>query len=147
MRLLQSSTSPPLWTITQARRKKLRCGVQECTYTGVRFFNSKEEKKTDVNLGVSIVSDAYEDEYDVAVVVSGDMDLNPAIYMVIDRFPEKKIVVYVPDRSGRRGLPSETHKLLKDQCKPLPTPLLSKSQLPDSVIGSCGNRIEKPVGW
>jgi 6-hydroxy-3-succinoylpyridine 3-monooxygenase len=53
-----------------------------------------EEKKTDVNIAVEILSDAIDDKFDCMVLVSGDSDVQPPIQWVKRRFPEKKISVY-----------------------------------------------------
>jgi uncharacterized LabA/DUF88 family protein len=41
-----------------------------------------EEKETDVNVAIRLVSGAYEDRYDWAMVISGDSDLVPAMRQV-----------------------------------------------------------------
>ncbi|WP_424946518.1 NYN domain-containing protein [Candidatus Spongiihabitans sp.] len=47
-------------------------------------YNSTfEEKKTDVNIACEMLSDAYENRFDVAFLVSGDSDLVPAVEKVI----------------------------------------------------------------
>ena len=77
-----------------------------CFYTGVpnsgrwhRFWNSKlrrlrnqgivvtrgavsrnrQEKGTDISLAVDLVTDTYEQEYDIAIIVSQDADFAPAV--------------------------------------------------------------------
>jgi len=39
----------------------------------------REEKKTDVNLAVDIVTDAWKDQYDLAVLISNDNDIASAL--------------------------------------------------------------------
>jgi uncharacterized LabA/DUF88 family protein len=55
-----------------------------------------EEKRTDVNITVFMLDDAYRDMCDQFVIFSGDSDLVPAVNMVRLRFPKKKIIVCVP---------------------------------------------------
>lgn len=40
-------------------------------------WHTHEEKKTDVNIAVRLLEDAYDDLYDLALVISGDSDLAP----------------------------------------------------------------------
>ncbi len=55
-------------------------------------YRTKEEKKTDVNLAVRIVEDAYENRFDRAYIISCDTDIVPAINLVKQRFPEKELI-------------------------------------------------------
>ena len=50
--------------------------------TGGQRIEGWVEKLTDVALAVYMVSMAYENRYDVAVVISGDADLVPAMEIV-----------------------------------------------------------------
>lgn len=59
-----------------------------------------EEKQTDVNIAVAIVREAYNDSYDEAFLVSCDSDLAPALELVREVAPEKKIKIVCPP--GRR---------------------------------------------
>ena len=62
---------------------------------------SYEEKMTDVNIATHLFRLAVEDEYDVAVLVSGDTDLVPAIEAVKSTFPHKEVHALLPP--GDRG--------------------------------------------
>ena len=53
----------------------------------------QEEKRTDVNIAVRLLEDAYDDRFDTAMVVSGDSDLVPPIESVRHRFPDKRVLV------------------------------------------------------
>lgn len=54
-------------------KKNIVC--RKCGYT----INTHEEKETDVRIATQIVSDAYEHRCDIAIVVSADSDMVPAI--------------------------------------------------------------------
>lgn len=60
------------------KAKQIVCRSALCTFTGNRFFASQEEKRTDVNIAVHMLNDAYTDACDTLVIVSGDSDLVPA---------------------------------------------------------------------
>ena len=49
-----------------------------------------EEKRTDVNIAVFMLDDAYRDMCDQFVIFSSDSDLVPAVNMVRLRFPKKE---------------------------------------------------------
>lgn len=71
-----------------------------------KSWQKHEEKKTDVNIAVRLLEDAYDDRYDCAIVVSGDSDLAPPIRAVRARFTEKRAVraehrVYPVPRASR----------------------------------------------
>lgn len=55
-------------------------------------YRTKEEKKTDVNLAVRLVEDAYEDRFDIAYIISCDTDIVPAVSLIKQKFPEKRLV-------------------------------------------------------
>ncbi|HEY9724204.1 MAG TPA: NYN domain-containing protein [Oscillatoriaceae cyanobacterium] len=69
----------------------------KCGYVGV-FFH---EKKTDVNIAVEMLADAFEDRYDVAMLISGDSDLASPIERIRRLFPKKRVVVAFPP--GRKS--------------------------------------------
>ena len=127
------------------KRKTVMCHAHACTFTGNRRFKTWEEKRTDVSIAVQIVADAYEDMCDNFVVVSGDSDLVPALHQVKMRFPEKKVIVYIPARDQTRGAAVEMRSA-GDRSRTLPMDLMPKCQLPPSInTGSIV--IEKPPSW
>jgi uncharacterized LabA/DUF88 family protein len=54
------------------------------------------EKMTDVNIAVGMLTDAFGDFFDTALLVSGDGDLTALLASVRSNFPEKRIVVAFP---------------------------------------------------
>lgn len=66
-----------------------------CTSCGMPFL-VPEEKRTDVNIAIHLVEEAYRDSFDTALLISGDTDLVPAISMVFSAFPAKKIGIIAP---------------------------------------------------
>lgn len=88
-----------------------------------------EEKESDVNVALQLVSDAYENVFDVAYIVSSDSDLVPAMRMVLSRFPQKRIVTVAAPHKGHSQsalkLGLEKRKINREQ--------LSNSMLPDEI--------------
>ncbi|MBS0615655.1 MAG: NYN domain-containing protein [Verrucomicrobia bacterium] len=72
-------------------KKKTRI-CPSCTH---KWFGH-EEKETDVNIALFLLDLAYQDAFDRALVISNDSDLAPAIRMVRQRFPQKRITTVSP---------------------------------------------------
>ena len=72
------------------RKRHLRC--HKCGHV----FFKPEEKQTDVNIAINLLSLAHTNSYDAAIVISADNDLIPAIHTVKQYFPEKRIGVIFP---------------------------------------------------
>jgi len=66
-----------------------------------KTYQTYEEKQTDVNIAIQLFRSAIQDEYDTAMVMSGDSDLIPSIEAVKDTFPNKQVGVIIP--IGRRA--------------------------------------------
>jgi hypothetical protein len=107
-----------------------------------------EEKKTDVNIAVEILSDAFNNNCDSVILVSGDSDVQPPIQWVKRNSSSKKITVYIPllppEREKRR---LDFYNQIGIDCKFLPVDGLSLHQfrnivhLPDSKV-AC-----RPSSW
>jgi len=128
------------------KEKQIRCRVEQCKFTGSRMFTQTEEKRTDVNIAVRMLDDAYQDCCDLFVLVSGDSDLVPAIHAVKARFPKKQVLVYVPSRNPVRGAAVELRSAA-DRHRDLPLAPLKHAQFPARVPDGAGGFIEKPSGW
>lgn len=84
------------------RRRHLNCQncgtALKCPKCG---WNERiAEKMTDVNIAVRLLLDAMDDKFDRAYVVSGDVDLVPAIDAVMSRFRKVKVFVLVPPETS-----------------------------------------------
>ena len=104
------------------------------------------EKRTDVNIGIHMLDDAYAGNCDHEILVSGDSDLVPTMKMVRQRFPNIKTTVYVPSRTRQRGVAAELRSAAHDG-RTLPLTLLTRAQLPPRIPDGSGGFIEKPVAW
>jgi uncharacterized LabA/DUF88 family protein len=69
----------------------------ECFRCGHLWFDAKE-KMTDVNIATHLLVDAYQDKYDMAMLLSGDSDLVPPIKAVHENFPTKRVFVAFPPK-------------------------------------------------
>jgi len=115
--------------------KKVRC--HQCG----QFYKTHEEKRTDVNIALKLLSDAIEDLYDKALILSADSDLIPAIQAVHKYAPEKKIGVMFPIGRNNYDLKQEADFRVK-----MPQRLLQECQFPDTIkIGKY--IIRRPDSW
>jgi hypothetical protein len=128
------------------KKKQVRCTNSLCTFAGNRFFQVPEEKRTDVNIAVFLLDDAYQDKCDHAIVVSGDSDLVPAVGLLKARFPKKRVTVYVPSRNPKRGAAVELRSSA-DKSRTLPLNLLPLAQFPAAIPDGAGGTITKPATW
>lgn len=128
------------------KRKNVRCRVRSCAHTGERMFPAVEEKRTDVNIAVSMLDDAYQDLADRFILVSGDSDLVPAVARIKQRFSSKQVIVYVPSRDPTRGAAVEI-RTAADSHKTLPLQLLRHAQFPQTLTDGTGQPIVRPSDW
>lgn len=98
-----------------------------------------EEKGSDVQLAVQLVKDAYEDNFDTALVISEDTDLRPAISIVLGLKVPKRVLVVNPR--------NRTNYLVGSENLPLFRSTLVESQFPYEVTDSQGNIVHKPATW
>jgi hypothetical protein len=54
------------------------------------------EKMTDVNIAVELLTDAFENRFDNALLISADSDLSAPIHAVRRLFPAKRVIVAFP---------------------------------------------------
>ena len=83
--------TPVLGRFKEKDRRCFRCG---------NTWKDHEEKETDVNLAVFMLDLAYQNEFDRALLISGDSDLVPALKAVKSRFPEKSFRIVAPVGRG-----------------------------------------------
>lgn len=130
------------------KRKRVRCEFAACVTTSpaARFFEKPEEKRTDVNIAVTMLDDAYQDQCDQFVIVSGDSDLVPAVRMIRARFPAKIILVYIPAQNPLRGAAVEL-RAAAHKHRLLPLNLLPHCQFATNVPDGTGGFFTKPASW
>lgn len=100
------------------------------------------EKETDVNIAVQLLQDAHEDNFDVAILVTGDSDQTPPIKTVRKLFPTKVIVVAFPPNRVSSEL-----KKIASACTYIGRGLLAASLFPDEVISVSGYPLVCPPSW
>jgi uncharacterized LabA/DUF88 family protein len=105
-------------------------------------WRAYEEKETDVSIAVSLVADAVVDCFDVALLITADSDLCPAIETIRQLRPELKIIAVFPPR--RR---SEALRRACDGVLHINEAILRASQLPEVVQADDGHKYRRPTYW
>jgi uncharacterized LabA/DUF88 family protein len=109
------------------------CGHRHKTY---------HEKMTDVNITVELMTDAFQDRFDTALLVSADSDLVGPIKAVKHLFADKRVVVAFPPARSSSVLQRVAHGVYyigRDK--------LSKSVFPNEVIKADGFILHRPDEW
>ncbi len=101
-----------------------------------------KEKQTDVNIAVRLLDDAYSDRFDVAIVISGDSDLVPAINYILEQFPKKIVLVAPPPKRISNHLAKSASGVLR-----ISNEVITSNHLPNPVITSDGHEKYAPRGW
>jgi uncharacterized LabA/DUF88 family protein len=104
-------------------------------------YQAHEEKKTDINIAITLLADAVADKFDTALIMSGDSDLAPVTTKLKQLCPGKKIGITVP--KGQSAMNLKEHA---DFFKTIQAKDLKKSLLPEQVTYN-GKPITAPAGW
>jgi len=97
---------------------------------------------TDVNIATQMLVDAYQDKYDMAMLVSGDSDLVPPIRAVHENFKNKRVFVAFPPKRHNQSVAIVAKGSLTIGRKKL-----VDSQLEEEVVKKDGYTLRKPKSW
>lgn len=120
---------------------EFRTNWMKCKTCDGGWYDSKE-KKTDVNIATHLMKDAFNNEFDVAILVSGDSDLTPPVKAITEIFPNKEIRIAFPPGHESNDLKKVANGSFLIGVKKLET-----SQLPLKVTNKYGQELEKPKEW
>jgi len=120
---------------------KYQLNPRECPNCG---FKDKvpNEKMTDVNIAVEMLSDAVNDEFDVALLLSADSDLVPPVRAIKNTFTQKRIVVAFPPKRESTELSNIAHACLR-----IGRANFARSLFPDKVKKADGFVLQRPSTW
>ena len=97
---------------------------------------------TDVNIAVELMTDAFQDRFDVALLITADSDLVGPINAVQKLFGAKKIVVAFPPNRVSKALKGCAHGSLF-----IGRNTLAKCQFPREVVKPNGFVLRRPKEW
>ncbi|MBI5726045.1 MAG: NYN domain-containing protein [Planctomycetes bacterium] len=114
---------------------------QKCNRCGhVQYIPT--EKMTDVNIATHLLADAYENMYDMAMLISADSDLTGPVTTVRSLFLDKRVVVaFPPDRVSKQL------KLVASAYFTIGRDTIARSQFPDEVRKPDGFILRRPLKW
>lgn len=115
-----------------------RVTCRKCGHT----YTTHHEKMTDVNIATELLSDAFADSFDVALLISADSDLVSPIQKVRSLFPQKRIIVVFPPARHSNALKNAAHTSLH-----LDQSTLARSVFPDQVTKADGYVLRRPPEW
>jgi hypothetical protein len=111
------------------------------THTRQRFV-THEEKETDVAIACDVLEGAARDQFDVAVLVTGDTDLRPAVQAFQRLYPSKRLLFAFP--FNRKN--SELTRVAPGSFS-LSAQSYADHQLPDRVKLPSGKHVYRPAKW
>ncbi len=114
-------------------RKCKNCGVKEII---------QNEKMTDVNIAIEMLSDAFEDKYDTALLISADSDLTPSIISIKKLFPAKRVIAVFPPGRYSQEMSKYSHAYFT-----IGRANLAKSLFSDIVTKADGFNLQRPETW
>ncbi len=101
-----------------------------------------EEKETDVAIAVGLLDLFYRNECDVAVLVTGDSDIVPAVRYLRSRFPAKSVMACFPYNRESLELKSLVRGTFRAKKE-----IYARSQFPDPFLLPDGSSVPKPRTW
>ncbi len=116
-------------------------GSVECNRCG-HIWRTAKEKMTDVNIATHIIMDAYKDEYDMAMLISGDSDLVPPIKAVHSNFNKKRVLIAFPPKRHNSSM-----ALVAKGSLTIGRKKLVDSQFDEEVISKTGYKLKRPPTW
>ena len=105
------------------------------------LYKAHEEKKTDINIAITLLADAVLNKFDTALILSGDSDLAPVSGKLRLLCPGKKIGIVIP--KGQLAAHLKQHA---DFHKSIQAKDFKHSLLPEQVTYN-GHIITAPAGW
>lgn len=111
---------------------------RNCSYTQ----QIPSEKMTDVNIAVELMTDAFQDRFDTAILISADSDLVGPIVALHRLFPAKRVIVAFPPERFSANLRNVASAHLQ-----IGRAVIANSQLPETVISASGFPLQRPASW
>ena len=107
-----------------------------------QFYSTYEEKRTDVNIAIKLFEEARNDNFDTAIIISGDSDLIPSIQVTKSLFPDKEFGVIIPFNRSAEELKNVAHFYMK-----MRPDHLDKSLFEEKIVLNNGIVLTRPPNW
>jgi len=113
---------------------------RKCMHCG-KYDRIPNEKMTDVNIATEMLSDAFLDRFDTALLISADGDLETPVQKIAKTAGKRIVVVFPPNRYSFKLQQVATATMIMGR-GPLATSLLPKKiKKPDGFV------LERPAKW
>lgn len=116
-------------------------GSEECLRCG-HIWRTAKEKMTDVNIATAIMVDAFQDKYDMAMLISGDSDLTPPIREVHRLFNNKRVFIAFPPKRHNSSM-----ALVAKGSEIIGRKKLVDAQFEEEVESKTGYKLKRPKEW
>lgn len=116
-------------------------GSEECHRCG-HIWRTAKEKMTDVNIATAMIVDAYCDQYDMAMLISGDSDLTPPIKAIHRLISQKRVFMAFPPKRHNSSM-----ALVARGSMIIGRKKLVDAQFDEEVISKTGYKLKIPVEW
>ncbi len=113
----------------------------ECVRCG-HIWRTAKEKMTDVNIATAIMVDAFQDSYDMAMLISGDSDLTPPIKEVHRLFNKKRVFIAFPPKRHNSSM-----ALVARGSEIIGRKRLADSQFDEVIESKTGYKLKRPIEW
>lgn len=120
---------------------KYQSETRTCRSCGASY-QTHNEKMTDVNIAVEMMSDAFQDRLDAALLVSADSDLTAPVAKTLRLFPSKRVVAAFPPARS-----SDDLKRVVSAYFMIGHGVLAKSLFPDQIVRADGFVLSRPASW
>jgi len=128
--------------------REKECGVSHCTLVKPCFYRSPVEKMTDVNLALNVVEDVSRIQPNVALIISADTDLMPAMVRVRRIIPKGLKQVLIPcSESAYKDRRVDAFGLNGWVARRLTEQVIKDSQFPESFQLRDGTLATRPAQW
>lgn len=100
------------------------------------------EKQTDVNIAVTMISDAQDDNFDDAILITADSDQIPTVKYITSTYGGKRVIVAFPPGRHSNDLAPVASKTFHIQKSPI-----EESQLPEQIRSKSNFILSRPTTW
>jgi len=115
---------------------------QVSCYNCGHSYETHHEKMTDVNIAVELLIDAFNDRFDMALLISADSDLVGPVRAIKSEFPKKKVIIAFPPNRVSEALKRESDGYIF-----ISRNTIAKCQFPTRLTKPDGFTLRKPNSW
>lgn len=135
---LSALEASPRVSVYRGRFQAKQLACQGCQ----RSWRTYEEKETDVAIAAALIEDAVTDQWDTALIVSGDSDLCPAVRAVGRLRPEKRLIAAFPPKRHSDDLRGSVYSGFT-----IGLAHIRQSQLAETIRLPDGRVLKRPSYW